>query len=158
VTSAVYFKSSYPDKFMSYDLFFLTPSMESSSAEFNRYFAQRPNFSMKDRQAWYQNDDTGVYFSFEHVEHGDEPAGYWVQFNINYARPRFFALEALPEVVRPSFRRLVSQSMILRATGWVTAASILMDSSEAGERATKLRAKHSPGMDSVGPSRCLPMC
>jgi hypothetical protein len=83
---------------MSYDLFLLGPPTESSSAEFNRYFAERPNFSMKNGQAWYQNEDTGVYFSFELAQGGDETPRCWVQFNINYARPRFFALEALAQV------------------------------------------------------------
>jgi hypothetical protein len=83
---------------MSYDLFFLRPQTEGSSGEFIRYFAERPNFSMKNGQAWYRNEDTGVYFSFELAEGGDETPRCWVQFIINYARPRFFALEALPHV------------------------------------------------------------
>ena len=83
---------------MSSTSFFLRPQTEGSSGEFIRYFAERPNFSMKNGQAWYQNEDTGVYFSFELAEGGDETPRCWVQFIINYARPRFFALEALPHV------------------------------------------------------------
>lgn len=83
---------------MSYDLFFLGSHTQTSSAEFIRYFAERANFSIKNGQARYQNEDTGVYFSFELVQGSDETPGYWVQFNINYCRPRFFALEALPQV------------------------------------------------------------
>jgi hypothetical protein len=81
---------------MSYDLFFQT-QFSRSSVDFNQYFAGRPDFSIKNRQAWYQNEDTGVYFSFELAEDNEAPR-YWVQFNINYARPRFFILEALPHV------------------------------------------------------------
>jgi hypothetical protein len=83
---------------MSYDLFLRNPTLERSSAEFDRYFSQRPNFLMKNGQAWYQNEDTGVYFSFELAEAGDETPSCWVHFNVNYARPRFFILEALPQV------------------------------------------------------------
>jgi hypothetical protein len=82
----------------SYDLCLLRPPTESSSSEFNQYFAERPNFSIEKGQAWYRNEDTGVYFSFELAEGGDEAPRCWVQFNINYARPGFFALEALPRV------------------------------------------------------------
>ena len=83
---------------MSYDLFLRSPTSVNSSAEFDRYFSQRQNFSMKNGQAWYQNEDTGVYFSFELAEAGDETPACWVHFNVNYARPRFFILEALPQV------------------------------------------------------------
>ena len=84
------------DKFMSYDLFFQTQS-PWSPVDFNRYFAGRRDFSIRDGQAWYRNEDTGVYFSFELAEDNEAPR-YWAQFNINYARPRFFILEALPHV------------------------------------------------------------
>ena len=47
-----------------------------------------------DDQAWYQNDDTGVYFSFELAA----TPSFWAQFIVNHMRPRFFILEALPEI------------------------------------------------------------
>jgi len=82
---------------MSYDLFLRSATSENSAAEFDRYFTRRPNFSMKNGQAWYQNEDTGVYFSFELAAAGDETPS-WAQFNVNYARPRFFIFEALSQV------------------------------------------------------------
>lgn len=85
---------------MSYDLFFRPASSEqpASPEAFIRYFGQRRHFTTKNGQAWYQNEDTGVYFSFELTSAADDSAPSWVQFNLNYARPRFFALEALPQV------------------------------------------------------------
>jgi len=58
------------------------------------------------QQAWYQNEDTGVYFSFEtnavqgDGEDADPATGYPVSFNMNFFRPSFFALEAEPELTR----------------------------------------------------------
>ena len=83
---------------MSYDLFLRRPASEGSSAEFDRYFNQRPNFSMENGQAWYQNEDTGVYFGFQLADAGDEGPPCWVHFSVNYARPRFFVLEAVPQI------------------------------------------------------------
>lgn len=83
---------------MSYDLFFLKPPTSDSATEFLQYFAARRHFSVQSGQAWYQNEDTGVYFSFELADaDGAQPTA-WVQFIINYVRPRFFVLEALREV------------------------------------------------------------
>lgn len=79
---------------MSYDLFFVSPTIGTHSAEFRQYFAERPNFSVQNDQAWYQNNDTGVYFSFELAA----APSFWAQFIVNYMRPRFFILEALSEL------------------------------------------------------------
>lgn len=106
---------------MSYDLFFLVPkSREPISAEaFEDYFANRKGFEVKNDQAWYRNENTGVYFVFdygepelddeisdefddgfdddaEHVEDDLHSAN--VMFNLNYFRPHIFGLEAEPEV------------------------------------------------------------
>jgi hypothetical protein len=85
---------------MSYDLFFRPASNQGlpSSEDFVRYFAQRRHFTMKDGQSWYQNEDTGVYFSFELTPAGTDTPSSWAQFNVNYARSRIFVLEALPQV------------------------------------------------------------
>ena len=67
-----------------------------------------PLYVVQNQQAWYQNEDTGVYFSFEmrapdEGEEDDPAAAYPVSFNMNFFRPSFFALEAEPE-----FSRVVS--------------------------------------------------
>lgn len=85
---------------MSYDLYFTKPKI--SKEEFDRYFQRRSNYTLNNSQAFYENKDTGVYFSFEHNEdaHGEDGDGldYSVMFNINFFRPTYFILEAEPEV------------------------------------------------------------
>jgi len=53
------------------------------------FFRDRPYVSERWR---YENPDTGVYFTFDFGEAG-------LRFEINIARPRFFAHEAMPVVV-----------------------------------------------------------
>ncbi|MFN0009603.1 MAG: hypothetical protein ACKVXR_17035 [Planctomycetota bacterium] len=89
---------------MSYDLLFVRrPDSDHDEEElFRRHFANRPRIQLKGAQAWYENEDTGVYFSFELDESGggDDPIvpGMWSSFNINFMRPHVFALEAAPEI------------------------------------------------------------
>ena len=79
---------------MSYDLTLLPRSGGALAyAKVLAYFRHRPNYEIREKQAWYQNDDTGVYFSFEVAS---APAR--IAFNINYNRPTFFPLEAAPEL------------------------------------------------------------
>jgi len=84
---------------MSYDLFFTQP--EITLEQFLDYFAGRSRYRVENAQAWYENEDTGVYFCFDYSiepEYDPEaPAGI-VAFNLNFYRPHFFALEAEPEV------------------------------------------------------------
>lgn len=94
---------------MSYDLTFCVsgdlPAV--SRGAFRAYFSNRPWYRVEETQALYENEDTGVYFCFDHSDpeaadpptEGDEPsrpAG--VSFNLNYYRPHFFGLEAEEEV------------------------------------------------------------
>ena len=84
---------------MSYDLYFTTPKV--SRADFEGYFATRPNYEVANDEAMYGNDDTGVYFSFMHNDgppEDEDDFDYTVAFNMNYYRPHFFALEAEPEI------------------------------------------------------------
>jgi len=92
---------------MSYDLYFCVPKGRKglSEKDFRRHFDKRPNYKKAPRQAWYENPETGVYFSFEYGTLTDEgwrpppdlqPAN--VSFNLNYMRPHPFALEAEPEI------------------------------------------------------------
>jgi len=84
---------------MSYDLFFT--GSEITEEEFVGYFSGRKWYELNNQEAWYKNEDTGVYFNFEYSneppeEDDDAPQG--VSFNLNFFRPHFFALEAEPEV------------------------------------------------------------
>jgi hypothetical protein len=93
---------------MSYDLFFRSPvpGQSLSHDEFVRYFDGRPRYEMQESQAWYSNEDTGVYFAFEHGDQADDSDSEGesegelspVAFNLNYFRPHAFGLEAEPEV------------------------------------------------------------
>jgi hypothetical protein len=103
---------------MSYDLYFSVregrPAI--SDEEFAAYFNGRRHYQLNDTQAWYENKDTGVYFSFDYgdEEFDDEdineeaaldednpeeeefPA--LASFSLNFNRPSFFVLEADIEV------------------------------------------------------------
>lgn len=89
---------------MSYDLHMKPRSGLFSQERFLSYFQERSSYVVRGQQAWYQNEDTGVYFSFEtnsarvEGENSDLAAGYPVSFNMNVFRPSFFALEAEPEL------------------------------------------------------------
>jgi hypothetical protein len=95
---------------VSYDLFFCVPGGRGSlsQADFQAYFQGRPHYVCRETQAWYENEYTGVYFSFEYDadldpelleiirNKGKKFAN--VLFNINFNRPHVFALEAEPEI------------------------------------------------------------
>jgi hypothetical protein len=98
---------------MSYDLAFARRSGAPLTKEdFAEHFAARPRYKLKGSHAFYANQDTGVYFNFEHGagSHADadrgadedgDPGGSGTavaSFTINYFRPPFFALEAAPEL------------------------------------------------------------
>jgi hypothetical protein len=81
---------------MSYDLFFHTPKGTPPLGRdaFEAYFSARAHYTVDDEGAWYQHEDTGVYFSFRWRDGSASAA----TFNLNYFRPRVFGLEAEPEV------------------------------------------------------------
>ena len=88
---------------MSYDLFLKPRGAPLTAAAFSAYFRQRPHVTLHGNDAHYQNEDTGVYFSFAFRDAvagdpDDASDAYPVAFNINYFRPSFFILEAAPEV------------------------------------------------------------
>src|SRR4030067_107344 len=96
---------------MSFDLYFCENAGTAPSAsELLNYFKSVPNVRIEAEreagfQAWYENEDTGVYFSYDHdteeyyVELKDLiPPGFTfanLTFNINYIRPSFFGMEAM---------------------------------------------------------------
>lgn len=75
---------------MSYDLYFKSRGAAPAPPALQGYFADREHYRLGDAEAGYENDDTGVYFSFGWKE------SLW--FNLNYFRPHTFGLEAEPEV------------------------------------------------------------
>lgn len=95
---------------MSHDLHFCRPYLAERTAGALASFCQRiPHLKQtttgEQAQWWYENPDTGVYFSFEYgsarekrptLRQGFYDAGF--SFNMNYVRPRFFAEEAMPVV------------------------------------------------------------
>ncbi len=91
---------------MSYDLYFKPRHGSFTEEGFDLYFRDRPNYKCEGFQAWYGNEDTGVYFVFElqtereSVENDDDdaPEYFPVALNINYLRPSYFIVEAEPEV------------------------------------------------------------
>src|SRR5512138_635366 len=83
---------------MSYDIFFRPRSRHVSPDAFFNHFRQRAHYKVENGQAWYQNEDTGVYFVFDHDEAGENAEQYPFSLNINFVRPSYFILEAEPEV------------------------------------------------------------
>ncbi|MGA7187549.1 MAG: hypothetical protein WBY66_03520, partial [Candidatus Acidiferrales bacterium] len=93
---------------MSFDLHFCWRKVERINFEEVKSWAlQQKCFSCKHAQLWYANPQTGVYFSFN-FEAPESPedapritGGYFdsgLSFNLNYNRPSYFGLEALPVV------------------------------------------------------------
>jgi hypothetical protein len=87
---------------VSYDLY-LYPDAFNANA-IRDWFKARPNYQVEAEQVTYANPETGAYFTF-HIDEATKPAegeeglgGPSVAFNMNYFRPRMFALEAEPEV------------------------------------------------------------
>jgi hypothetical protein len=86
---------------VSYDLF-ITPKQFDARA-ISEWLGWRDHYEVTENQAFYSNDDTGVYFSFSietspEQEEGEEQRSPHVVFNLNFYRPHTFALEAEPEV------------------------------------------------------------
>lgn len=71
--------------------FELTLGSALDEAGFEALFARRPNYSVEDGQAAYQNEDTGVYFLLDHADGA-------VRFSINTRRSEIFAEEAAEEL------------------------------------------------------------
>lgn len=93
---------------MSYDLYFYKhKDCKTTDSDIRNYLGERFQNTENADQFWYENEETGVYFSFEYnkPDLDDEPLegfeGFdntnWM-FNINFLRPQFFGLEAFPFV------------------------------------------------------------
>ena len=87
---------------MSYDLFFKSRNGSINQDHFISYFESRQHFKVDMPQAWYQNEDTGVYFVIElqnaSEEDGDQSPP--ISLNINYFRPGYFIFEIEPEITK----------------------------------------------------------
>ena len=90
---------------MSYDLYFRKRNKEKITLDqFNGYFQNRARYKVENEQAFYQNEDTGVYFIFEYNDHSkidpaESPADISpVYLSINLFRSHIFGLEAEPEI------------------------------------------------------------
>ena len=100
---------------MSYDLSFLVRNGEATptAESFREHFRSRRGYTEQGGEFWYQNEDTGVYFSFD--LHEGEDVGEdldadgaasvddglratCLTFNLNYFRPHVFGLESEREV------------------------------------------------------------
>jgi hypothetical protein len=95
---------------MSYDLYFYKhKDCKTTDSEIRSYLNERFSNTGNADQFWYENEETGVYFSFEYENpdlddqtlegfEGFDNTN-WM-FNINFLRPQFFGLEAFPFVER----------------------------------------------------------
>jgi hypothetical protein len=89
---------------MSYDLYLYRREGAAPLKKkgFQSYFKERPNFTLKGTQAHYNNEKTGVYFTFDYDDgkgkDGDpedpNATREHIYLNINYFRPHIFGLEA----------------------------------------------------------------
>jgi hypothetical protein len=92
---------------MSFDLYFCWHQKKLINFDSVAEWSQKHcYFQRNDNQLWYNNQDTGVYFSiyFEIKDPEEQviPSGYvdsGLSFNLNFSRPSFFAREAMPVVV-----------------------------------------------------------
>ncbi|MES2442707.1 MAG: hypothetical protein V4574_07735 [Pseudomonadota bacterium] len=80
---------------MSFHLTFAPATGALDTPRFEALFAGLANFEVADGQAAYQNEDTGVYFLFDHEDAG-------ILFSINTGRSEIFAREAA-EVLAAAF-------------------------------------------------------
>ena len=87
---------------MSYDIKWKGVNKRFTRNDFERYFSNRKNYQINASQAWYENEDTGVYFSFDYNDKTEEKkldnSEYDFSFSVNLFRPHFFALEAANEL------------------------------------------------------------
>ena len=85
---------------MSYDLFLQCRGGTYDRTPFLEYFRAREWYRIEGSQAWYENEDTGVYFSFELSDPPEkgEPTQLPISLNVNFFRPSYFITEVETEV------------------------------------------------------------
>jgi hypothetical protein len=114
---------------------------------FQDYVRSRKHYSLNGgEQAWYENVDTGTYFSFEYgdpefdsdeeeAESGPAADSAPVSFNMNFYRPHTFGLEAVGEVEQfiRAFDLLVDDPQGAMIDGHFSAAEFLKGWNEGNE-------------------------
>src|ERR1017187_9345413 len=85
---------------MSYDLFLHCRDGTYDRPQFLEFFQAREWYKIGTGQVWYENEDTGVYFSIELSEPSEkgEPPQLPISLNINVFRPSYFIAEVETEV------------------------------------------------------------
>lgn len=90
---------------MVYELFFRATDGEISLEMFQNYFGKYPHYEVSGPDAFYKNENTGVYFSFHYLHMNGEgnenvrPEGiYRISLEVSYCLPSIFIQEALIEV------------------------------------------------------------
>ena len=89
---------------MGYDLYFYRRGKEPLTEEaVGEFLEELPQYQCSDEAFPYYNEATGVYFFFEFTDTDEVPSfrGFHktgLCFRLNYIRPTYFALEALPVV------------------------------------------------------------
>lgn len=84
---------------MSYDLYLKPKSGSFAFEDFLTYFRRQSHFVIEGNQAWYNNENTGVYFLCEYQDPDDELEEYSpLLININFIRPSVFIREIEPVV------------------------------------------------------------
>nr|WP_321454029.1 hypothetical protein [uncultured Carboxylicivirga sp.] len=93
---------------MSYDLYFYKQKdCKTTESDIRSYLSVTFQNTENSDQFWYENKETGVYFSFDYdkpepddeaIEGLEEFDNTNWMFNINFLRPQFFGLEAFPVV------------------------------------------------------------
>jgi hypothetical protein len=85
-----------------YELFFVTlEAVPPDRAAFERHFVSRPHYEVAKGRARYENEDTGVTFSFEIAPQQAPVSGRpraWARFVLDFVRPSLFAEEATQEL------------------------------------------------------------
>lgn len=118
---------------MSYELHLVAPADgRVELADVRRYLALQPPVEVPvtwdaNQPAWYRNPDTGVTFWIENDSGGSGPDGFkaLVSCYLNYARPTFFAFEAMPFIAA-----LARELGLLAVGGQTGTVPVLVDEAE----------------------------
>jgi hypothetical protein len=84
---------------MGYDLFLKRRDGAYDRTQFLEYFSKRDWYKVQENQAWYENEDTGVYFSFDLDEPSEGAASHFpIALRVNFCRPSYVIAEVETEV------------------------------------------------------------
>ncbi len=85
---------------MSYRIEFVPMGQPPTRGALDAYFEGRDHYVVQEGRAGYRHANTGVYFSFDYKQVGEDgpTSDRPIDFHINYYRPHVFGLEAAPEI------------------------------------------------------------